>query len=54
MHDGLGDGGPADSALLSAGDVAVTPAGDLLIADPTNDRVRLVTGGPTAGPGTRR
>jgi hypothetical protein len=47
--DGLGDGGPATRAVLSDGDVVVDSAGDLLIADPTNDRVRMVTGGPAAG-----
>jgi uncharacterized protein (TIGR03437 family) len=43
-----GDGGPATSASLGflAG-VTVDPAGNLLIADPSNNRVRKVTAGGT-------
>ena len=40
-----GDGGPADMAQLSGPDaVAITPGGDVLIADTGNDRIRLVHG----------
>jgi hypothetical protein len=40
-----GDGGPATKAALNQpGGVAVNAAGDLLIADTGNHRVRLVTG----------
>ncbi len=47
-----GDGGPAIAAQLSGPTgVAVTPTGDLLIADIDNSRVRLVTGpAMVAGP----
>ncbi|MGO9899079.1 MAG: InlB B-repeat-containing protein [Solirubrobacteraceae bacterium] len=49
---GLGDGSPATSAELNSPEgVAVDSSGDLLIADTSNDRVRLVTGGPS-GPTT--
>ena len=42
---GLGDGGPATSAVfLSPGAVAVNAAGNVLIADTGNKRVRMVTG----------
>jgi hypothetical protein len=43
--DGLGDGGPATSAQLSlpAG-VAIDPAGDLLVADSGDNRIRAVSG----------
>jgi hypothetical protein len=42
-----GDGGPATSAQLNNPfGVAVTAAGDYLIADATNNRVRLVDGDP--------
>jgi NHL repeat len=45
-----GDGGPAIAAQLSQPTgVAVTPTGDLLIADLTNGRVRLVTGPAVVG-----
>jgi NHL repeat-containing protein len=45
-----GDGGPAIAAQLSEpGGVAVTPTGDLLIADIDNSRVRLVTGPAVVG-----
>ncbi len=41
---GLGDGGPATSASFSAViDVAVASNGDLLIADPISNRIRLVS-----------
>jgi sugar lactone lactonase YvrE len=43
-----GDGGPATSARLGAypdGGVAADANGDVYIADPTNDRVRKVSGG---------
>ena len=40
---GLGDGGPATSAQLgSVQSVAVDGAGNLVIADPSNDRIRVV------------
>ena len=40
-----GDGGPATSASLSApAGVAVNAAGDLVITDTSNFRIRLVTG----------
>ena len=40
-----GDGGPASSAeLWRPAGVLVTPAGNLLIADQNNDRVRMVSG----------
>jgi hypothetical protein len=40
-----GDGGPADRAsLYFPSDVAVDRAGNLLITDTVNDRIRLVTG----------
>ena len=45
-----GDGGPATSAVLVPSGVAVDPAGDIFIADDTNDVVREVsaaTGGIT-------
>jgi hypothetical protein len=42
---GMGDGGPATSAvLLSPGGVAVDAAGNVLIADTGNKRVRMVMG----------
>jgi hypothetical protein len=45
-----GDGGPATKAAVREPDgVAVTSAGDLVVADTNNDRVRLVTGWPGAG-----
>jgi hypothetical protein len=37
-----GDGGPATSAGISPTEVAVDPAGNLVIADAANNRVRLV------------
>jgi hypothetical protein len=46
-----GDGGPASGAELGHPDsVAVDPAGDLLIADSVNNRIRMVTGGPVGRP----
>jgi hypothetical protein len=40
-----GDGGPATSAALSAPEAAITgPAGDVLISDTGNYRVREVAG----------
>jgi sugar lactone lactonase YvrE len=46
-----GDGGPASGAELGHPDsLAVDPAGDLLIADSVNNRIRMVTGGPVARP----
>jgi hypothetical protein len=40
----LGDGGPATSALLSAvGAVAVSPAGNLLVADGSDNRLRAIS-----------
>jgi hypothetical protein len=42
---GLGDGGPATKAgLFEPWGVTIDPAGDLFIADTSNDRVREVTG----------
>ncbi|HEX4059650.1 MAG TPA: hypothetical protein VHY58_01400 [Streptosporangiaceae bacterium] len=46
--NGRGDGGPATSAgFANPVFVAVNPAGDLLISDRNDARVRMVTGGPT-------
>lgn len=46
--NGLGDGGPGFGAGLGYPKfVAVNPAGDLLVSDTDNVRVRMVTGGPT-------
>ena len=43
--DGLGDGGPATSAvLLNPDGLAVDPAGDLLVADGEDGRIRAVSG----------
>ena len=40
-----GDGGPATSAALSGPEAAITdPAGDVLISDTGNNRVREVAG----------
>jgi hypothetical protein len=39
-----GDGGPASSAELSLQGVAADAAGNLLIADTFNQRIRMVTG----------
>jgi hypothetical protein len=41
-HNGLGDGGPATKAELSADAVAVDTAGNVVIADGSNGRVRVV------------
>jgi Protein of unknown function (DUF1345)/NHL repeat len=38
----LGDGGPATAANLNASGVALDPAGDVVIADFNNGRIRLV------------
>ena len=47
-----GDGGPATSAELNfPTGVAVNGAGDALIADSVNARIRMVTGGPVARAG---
>jgi uncharacterized protein (TIGR03437 family) len=51
-----GDNGPATSAQLSAGGVAVDSAGNLYIADPNNNRIRKVSNGvitTVAGNGAR-
>ena len=46
-----GDGGPATSAVLwDVAGVAVDSAGNVLIADFGNHRIRMVTGGPVAPP----
>ena len=43
--DGLGDGGPATSAVLDTPDgLAIDPAGNLLVADLTDARLRSVSG----------
>ena len=40
----LGDGGPATGALLAnVGEVAVTPAGSLLVADGSDNRLRAIS-----------
>jgi hypothetical protein len=42
--DGLGDGGPATKAVISApGEAVADSAGNLLIADTGNSRIRMVT-----------
>jgi len=41
-HNGLGDGGPATFAEVSAAGVAVDAAGNLVIADRGNSRIRVV------------
>src|SRR5947209_18219087 len=46
-----GDGGPATAAQLGEPDaVAFDPAGNLLVSDGVNDRVRIVYGGPPPPP----
>ena len=48
---GLGDGGPATSAaLLQPGAVMVDTAGNVLIADTADDRIREVSASPAALP----
>jgi DNA-binding beta-propeller fold protein YncE len=43
-NDGLGDGGPAVGSSLSEPDgVAISPAGDLLVGDELDNRVRAVS-----------
>ena len=42
---GLGDGGPATSAVVGEPEAAITdPAGDVLISDTGNNRIREVAG----------
>ena len=41
-HNGLGDGGPATQGELSADSVAVDTAGNVVIADGSNGRIRVV------------
>ena len=41
-HNGLGDGGPATFAVVSPDGVAVDAAGNLVIADSGNGRIRVV------------
>ena len=40
---GLGDNGPATDAIITPYGMAITPAGDLVIADHGNTRIRLVS-----------
>ena len=40
----FGDGGPATKAFLNIDGLAVTPAGDVLIADVLNSRIRSIAG----------
>lgn len=39
---GLGDGGPATTAMITANGIAVDNSGNIFIADPGNDRIRKV------------
>src|SRR6185437_809645 len=41
--DGLGDGGPATQARLGIVSVAISPSGDLLVADADNRRIRSIS-----------
>jgi uncharacterized protein (TIGR03437 family) len=51
LTSGVGDGGPATSALLNApGDVAVDSAGNVYIADNGNSRVRKISAPPPSPP----
>jgi len=50
LNQTLGDGGPATSARVIPAGVAVDNAGNIYIADATNNRIRKVSAGPAGSP----